>query len=125
MAREAVQAKELPAPIGPFSPAVKSGDTLYVSGHVAQDPATGKLIEGGVAEQTERVLQNVAAVLGAARKSLSDVVSARVYLVDMADFAAMNAVYTRHFKAPYPARTTIAVLALPMGAKVEIELIAR
>ncbi len=111
-------------PVGPFSPAVRDGDRVYTSGQIAQDPATGKLIEGGVAAQTERVLRNVEAVLNAADKSLADVVKVNVYLTDMRNFAEMNEVYARHFAAPYPARTTIAVAALPLGAIVEMEMIA-
>ena len=111
-------------PVGPFSPAVRDGDRVYTSGQIAQDPATGKLIEGGVAAQTAQVLQNLEAVLHAADKSLADVVKVNVYLTDMRNFAEMNEVYARHFAAPYPARTTIAVAALPLGAIVEIEMIA-
>ncbi len=111
-------------PVGPFSPAVRDGDRVYTSGQIAQDPSTGKLIDGGVAAQTERVLQNLEAVLNAAEKSLADVVKVNVYLTDMRNFAEMNEVYARHFAAPYPARTTIAVAALPLGAIVEMEMIA-
>ena len=111
-------------PVGPFSPAVRDGDRVYTSGQIGQDPATGKLIEGGVAAQTEQVLQNLEAVLSAANKSLADVVKVNVYLTDMRNFAEMNEVYARHFVAPYPARTTVAVAALPLGAVVEIETIA-
>jgi len=111
-------------PVGPFSPAVRDGDRVYTSGQIAQDPATGKLIEGGVAAQTEQVLKNLEAVLNAAEKSLADVVKVNVYLTDMRNFAEMNEVYARHFAAPYPARTTVAVAALPLGAIVEMEMIA-
>jgi 2-iminobutanoate/2-iminopropanoate deaminase len=111
-------------PVGPFSPAVRDGDRVYTSGQIAQDPATGKLIEGGVVAQTEQILQNLEAIMSAANKSLADVVKVNVYLTDMRNFAEMNEVYARHFVAPYPARTTVAVAALPLGAAVEIELIA-
>jgi 2-iminobutanoate/2-iminopropanoate deaminase len=111
-------------PVGPFSPAVRDGDRVYTSGQIAQDPATGKLIDGGVAAQTEQVLQNLEAILSAANKSLADVVKVNVYLTDMWNFAAMNEVYAKHFVAPYPARTTVAVAELPLGAVVEIEMIA-
>jgi 2-iminobutanoate/2-iminopropanoate deaminase len=111
-------------PVGPFSPAVRDGDRVYTSGQIAQDPATGKLIDGGVAAQTEQVLQNLEAILSAANKSLADVVKVNVYLTDMRNFAAMNEVYAKHFVAPYPARTTVAVAELPLGAVVEIEMIA-
>jgi len=111
-------------PVGPFSPAVRDGDRVYTRGQIAQDPATGKLIEGDVAAQTAQVLQNLEAVLHAADKSLADVVKVNVYLTDMRNFSEMNEVYARHFAAPYPARTTIAVAALPLGAIVEMEMIA-
>ena len=111
-------------PVGPFSPAVRDGDRVYTSGQVAQDPATGKLVEGGVVAQTEQIFHNLAAILSAANKSFADVVKVNVYLTDIRDFVAMNEVYAKHFAAPYPARTTLGVAALPLGAEVEIELIA-
>lgn len=111
-------------PVGPFSPAVRDGDRVYTSGQVAQDPATGKLIAGGVAAQTEQIFHNLAVILSAAGKSLSDVVKVNVYLTDIQTFAEMNDVYARHFAAPFPARTTVGVAALPLGAQVEIETIA-
>ncbi len=114
----------LAKPVGPFSPAVRDGDRVYTSGQVAQDPATGRLIAGGVAAQTEQIFRNLALILSAADKSLGDVVKVNVYLADMRDFAEMNEVYARHFAPPYPARTTVAVAALPLGAQVEIETIA-
>ena len=111
-------------PVGPFSPAVRDGDRVYTSGQVAQDPVTGKLIEGGVAAQTEQIFRNLDVILEAADKSLADVVKVNVYLTDIKRFAEMNEVYARHFVAPYPARTTLGVAALPLGAEVEIEMIA-
>jgi 2-iminobutanoate/2-iminopropanoate deaminase len=125
MPREAITTDEIAKPVGPFSPAVRSGDFIYLSGQTAQDPATGKLIQGDAAAQTEQIFKNLDAVLRAAGKSFADVVRVGVFLTDMADFAAMNAVYARHFDPPYPARTTVAVAALPLGATVEIELVAR
>lgn len=125
MAREAVTTDRIAAPVGPFSPAIRAGETLYLSGQVAQDPATGRLVEGDVGRQTEQILRNVGAVLQAAGKSFSDVVKVAVFLTDMRDFQAMNAAYARHFDPPYPARTTVAVAALPLGAAVEIDLLAR
>jgi 2-iminobutanoate/2-iminopropanoate deaminase len=121
---EPIVSDRLPKPVGPFSPAVRDGDRVYTSGQVAQDPATGKLIEGGVAAQTEQILKNLATLLSAADKSLGDVIKVNVYLTDIKQFAEMNDVYMKHFAAPYPARTTVAVLALPLGAAVEIETIA-
>jgi 2-iminobutanoate/2-iminopropanoate deaminase len=123
MVRTAITAEELPAPVGPFSMAVHGGGLLFLSGQVAQDPATGKLIDGDTGRQTEQILNNVAAVLAAAGKSLADVVRVGVYLTDMADFAAMNEEYGKHFTIPYPARTTIGVAALPLGAAVEIDVV--
>ena len=120
----AITSDRLAAPAGPFSPAVRDGARIYTSGQVAQDPATGKLIAGGVAAQTEQILHNIAVILSVADKSLGDVVKVNVYLTDMQGFAEMNEVYARHFAPPYPARTTVAVAALPLGAQVEIETIA-
>jgi len=125
MKKEAVVTDKIAKPVGPFSPAVRAGGSVYLSGQVAQDAATGRLVEGDVARQTEQVLRNVRAVLEAAGKNLSDVVAVRVYLTDMTNFAAMNEVYARHFEPPYPARTTIGMKALPLGAEVEIDLIAQ
>jgi 2-iminobutanoate/2-iminopropanoate deaminase len=119
-----ITSDRLAKPVGPFSPAVRDGDRVYTSGQVAQDPATGRLIEGGVAAQTEQIFHNLAVILSAADKSLGDVVKVNVYLTDMQGFAEMNEVYARHFAAPYPARTTIGVAALPLGAAVEIETVA-
>src|SRR6202035_2068303 len=112
-------------PVGPFSPAVRAGEFVYLSGQVAQDATTGRLIAGDVAVQTEQIFKNLEAVLRAAGKTFADVVKVSVYLTDMADFAAMNVVYGRHFEAPYPARTTVAVASLPLGATVEIDIVAR
>jgi 2-iminobutanoate/2-iminopropanoate deaminase len=123
MTRNPVTSPKLSPPVGPFSMAVRGGDALFVSGQVAQDPATGALIEGGVARQADQVLRNLAAVLEAAGKDLDDVVRVGVYLTNMADFAAMNEVYLRHFQARYPARTAIGVAALPLGAAVEMDAI--
>jgi 2-iminobutanoate/2-iminopropanoate deaminase len=124
MTRNPVTTEKLATPVGPFSLAVHGGDALFLSGQVAQDPATGALIDGDVARQADQVLRNLAAVLEAAGKNLGDVVRVGVYLTDMADFAAMNEVYLRHFQAPYPARTAIAVAALPLGAAIEMDAIA-
>ncbi|MBV8403333.1 MAG: reactive intermediate/imine deaminase [Gammaproteobacteria bacterium] len=125
MPREAISSDRLPPPVGPFSAAVRMGGFLFVSGQVALSPATGRLIEGDVSAQTEQVLENLRTVLAAAGKTLADVARVNVYLTDMKHFAQMNAVYARHFTAPYPARTTVAVAALPLGAAVEIDLIAQ
>jgi len=124
MPREAFSSERIAAPVGPFSPGVRVGDLLFLSGQ-ALSPSTGRLIDGDVTLQTEQVLQNLRTLLAAVGKSLGDVARVNVYLTDMQDFAAMNAVYARYFDAPYPARTTVAVAALPLGAAVEIDLIAR
>ena len=121
---EPLAAAGAPAPIGPYSPgrAVPSGGRWVVtSGQTGIDPATGKLVDGGVAVQTERVLQNVRAVLQSGGADLGDVVKTTVFLFDMADFAAMNEVYARVFGDHKPARTTVAVKGLPLNCLVEIE----
>ena len=124
MSRQAVVTDKIARPVGPFSPAIVDNGRVYTSGQVAQDPNTGKLVDGGVAAQTAQAINNLEAVLAAAGKSLTDVVKVNVYLVDMKSFAEMNGVYAERFHAPYPARTTVAVAALPLGAAVEIEAIA-
>lgn len=120
----AITAEHLAPPAGPFSPAIRIGEALYLSGQVAQDPVTGALVPGDVTRQAEQIFRNIQEVLEAAGKTFADVVRVGVYLTDIRDFQAMNAVYARHFGAPYPARTTVAVAALPLGAAVEIDLIA-
>lgn len=116
-----------PAAIGPYAQAVRTGGFVYTSGQVALDPATGNLIQGGITEQTERVCENLRAVLNEAHLNLTDVVKTTVFLKDMADFGAMNEVYARYFAAQDvvpPARSTVQVAALPKNALVEIECIA-
>ena len=125
MPREAISTPEIAPPVGPFSSGVRAGELIFLSGQVAQDPATGKLITGDVAAQAEQIFRNFAAVLRAAGKTFADVVRVGVYLTNMADYPALNAVYGRHFEAPYPARTAIAVTALPLGAVVEMEFVVR
>jgi 2-iminobutanoate/2-iminopropanoate deaminase len=124
MPKNAVVTDKIAKPVGPFSPAIVDHGRVYTSGQVAQDPRTGKLIEGGVAAQTAQAISNIEAVLAAAGKSLQDVVKVNVYLTDMNSFADMNRVYAECFSAPYPARTTVTVSALPLGAAVEIEVVA-
>jgi 2-iminobutanoate/2-iminopropanoate deaminase len=113
-----------PQPIGPYSQGVISGGLLFCSGQIALDPATGELVQGDVDVQTERVLQNLIAVLREAKMGPENVVKATVYLTDMADFPKMNDVYGRYLGTKPPARTTIAVAGLPRGVKVEIDVIA-
>ena len=124
-ARETVSAADAPLAVGPYSHAVRAGRLVYLSGQAPLDPATGKLVEGDVATQTERVFANLSVVLTAAGLTFDHVVKANVYLTDLSDFAAMNEVYAHVFSEPYPARTTVAVAGLPLGAQVEIELVAR
>jgi 2-iminobutanoate/2-iminopropanoate deaminase len=123
MTRKAITSDKLPTQVIPISLAVYGGPLLYLSGQVAQDPATGKLIDGDVAQQTDQILRNIATALQAAGKDLDDVVRVGVYLTDMADFAAMNEVYGKYFTEPYPARTAIGVAALPLGAVVEMDAV--
>jgi len=125
MTRKHVESARGPAALGPYSAAVWAGDLLYLSGQTPVDPKSGELIEGDVGAQTQRALDNLEAVLVDAGLSMNDVIKCNVYLADMADFAAMNAVYGKRFTKPYPARTTIAVRALPRDAQVEIELVAK
>jgi 2-iminobutanoate/2-iminopropanoate deaminase len=114
-----------PAPRGPYSPAVKAGDTIYVSGQIPLDPATGQLAPGGIGPETRQVLTNIQKILEGAGASMSQVVRCGVYLVDAADFQPMNAVYTEFFGDAKPARTTIIVAALPLpNARVEIDAVA-
>ncbi len=124
MPRKAISAPGATA-IGPYSHAIESGDLLCLSGQTPIDPATSKLVNGGIAEQTEQCFRNLFAVLQAAGATPDQVIKVNVYLADMGDFPAMNEVYARQFNPPHPARTTIGVAALPLGARVEIELIAR
>jgi 2-iminobutanoate/2-iminopropanoate deaminase len=123
MSMTAVTSPEIAPPIGPFSHAIEVGGFIYCSGQVGQDPATGKVVEGGIAAETERAFQNLAAVLKAAGRSFEHVARAGVYLTSMSDFVAMNGIYAKYFSRPFPARTTIAVAALPLGACVEIDLV--
>jgi 2-iminobutanoate/2-iminopropanoate deaminase len=125
MQKAVITSDRIAPPVGPFSPAIRAGDTVYLSGQVAQDPATGKLIDGDVTRQTEQILKNIDAVLEASGLTLRDVVRVGVFLTDMHDFQAMNAVYAGRFEPPYPARTTVAVAALPLGALVEMDVVAR
>ena len=123
MTREAIQPNGVPAPVPPYSPVVAAGDLVFTAGQVAMDPA-GAIVAGGVAEQTEQVLRNVAACMAAAGCSLDDVVKTTVFLDDLADFPAFDEIYARHFTRPFPARTTVQAGLAP-GVLVEIEAVAR
>lgn len=125
MTIETITSDKLSPPVGPFSPAVRSGDFLFFSGQVGQDPSSGKLVEGGVEQEARQLIRNLATLLKEAGKSFADVVKANILLTRIEDFAAINAIYAEHFSAPYPARTTVAVAALPLGASIEIELLVR
>ncbi len=125
MSKTAITSPELAPPVGPFSQAIEVGGFIYFSGQVGQDPVTGKVVEGGIAAETERVFQNLSAVLKAAGKSFDHVVRAGVYLTSMSDYVALNGIYAKHFSQPFPARTVISVAALPLGACVEIDLVVK
>jgi 2-iminobutanoate/2-iminopropanoate deaminase len=122
---KAVNSLSAPAALGPYSQAIVAGDFVFLSGQVPIDPATGDLVGGDIAAQTERVLDNLEAVLEAAGCAFSDVVKTTIYLVDLGDFQAVNATYAKRFVAAPPARATVQVAALPKGARVEIDAIAR
>ncbi len=123
--RSAIRTTQAPAAIGPYSQAIRSGDLLFTSGQIPLDPATGQIVDGDISAQTRRVMANLGAVLAAAGVGFADVVKTTIFLIDMADFAAVNAVYGQHFAAAPPARSTVAVARLPRDARVEIEMIAR
>jgi len=125
MRKTAITSPELTPPVGPYSQAILVDGFLYLSGQVGQDPATGRLAAGGIAAETEQVFSNAGAVLRAAALGFDDVVSVRVFLTRMGDYQAVNAIYGRHFAHPFPARTAVGVAALPLGACVEIDMIAR
>jgi 2-iminobutanoate/2-iminopropanoate deaminase len=124
MTKKVIFTENAPAVVGPYSQAIQAGDFIYTAGQIALDPATGKLVEGDVAAQAERAIQNIAAVLAAAGASLDDVIKTTVYLRTMNDFAAMNAVYSRLFGENRPARSTIAIDGIPLGGVFEIEVVA-
>lgn len=111
--------------VGPYSPAVEAGDFVYFSGQIPVDSKTGKIVDGGIKEQAVKCLENLTAVLDAASVTSDNIIKTTVYLTDMANYAVVNEVYANYFKEPYPARTAIAVVALPLGANVEIEVVAR
>jgi len=123
MGKEAIKTPNAPAAVGPYSQGIKANDLIFVSGQLPMTP-DGKLVTDDIAAATKRSLQNVSAVLAAAGASMNDVVKVTVFLVDMADFGAMNEVYKEFFTEPYPARAAVAVKTLPKGAPLEIEAIA-
>jgi len=124
MSRESVETERAPKAIGPYAQAIKASGFVYTAGQIPIDPKTGNLVEGGIKEQTRRVLENLKAVLEASGSSANQVVKTTVYLKNMADFGAMNEVYAEYFGNAKPARSTVAVAELPRGALVEIDLVA-
>jgi len=122
--REAVSTPAAPAAIGPYSQAIRAGDTVWVAGQLGLDPATGKLVEGGIEAETRRALENVRAILEAAGLSLEDVVQTQVFLADLDEFQAMNAVYATFFPAAPPARATVQAARVPKGGRVEVLAVA-
>jgi 2-iminobutanoate/2-iminopropanoate deaminase len=113
-----------PKAVGPYSHGIRIGDFLFCSGQIPLDPATGNLVEGGIEKQTERVLENIKILLADQGLDFSNVIKTTVFVMNLGEFAAMNGVYSRYFKSPFPARSTVQVSGLPKGAAVEIEIIA-
>jgi 2-iminobutanoate/2-iminopropanoate deaminase len=122
--KQAIFAPGGPAAIGPYSPALRAGNLLFISGQVPMDAATGNLVDGDIAVQTRRVLENIGTLLSAAGLAHSDVVRTTVFLADMSDFAVMNGAYGEFFSEPYPARSTVQAARLPRDARIEIDVIA-
>lgn len=123
MSRSIIATDHAPAAIGPYSQAVKAGNTVYLSGQIPLDPATGELVAGDIAEQTRRVFRNMTAVCEAAGGSLAQVVRVGIYVTDLAHFGTVNAIMAEFMQTPYPARSTIEVSALPKGAQVEMDAV--
>ena len=123
MPRSIISTDQAPAAIGPYSQAVRAGNTVYFSGQIPLDPAAGTLVEGDISTQTRRVFDNLKAVAVAAGGSLAQVVRVGIYVTDLANFAAVNAVMSEYFQQPYPARSTIEVSGLPKGAQVEVDAV--
>jgi 2-iminobutanoate/2-iminopropanoate deaminase len=122
--RELVTAAGAAKAIGPYSPALKAGNMVFLSGSIPLDPVTGQLVEGGIKEQTTRVMENIKALLAAAGADFNQVVRTTVFMIDLGEFAAMNEIYASYFSAPYPARSTVQVVKLPRDVRVEIDVIA-
>ena len=124
MSKQAISSPSAAKPVGPYSAALRAGQLLFVSGQVPIDPATGAMVGGDIAAQARRALDNVGLLLSAAGLSSADVVRTTVFLADMNDFAAMNAIYATYFSEPYPARSTVQAARLPRDARIEIDAIA-
>jgi len=123
--KKAIQSHAAPAAVGPYSQAVEQEGWIFCSGQIGLEAGSGKLVEGGIEAQTRRVMENLREVLAAAGAGLRDVVKTTIFLTDLHDFETVNRIYSEHFEQPYPARSTVQVPALPRGARVEIEAIAR
>jgi len=119
-----IQTEHAPAALGPYSQAIEINGLIFCSGQIGLEPASGKLVEGGIEAETRHVLENIRAILAAAGLTLADVVSTTIFLIDLKDFEAVNHVYSEHFGAPYPARSTVQAAALPRGARIEIAAVA-
>ena len=124
LTKQLITAEGAPKAIGPYSAAVKIGNLLFLSGSIPLDPVSGQLVEGGIKEQTTRVMENIKALLAAAGADFSNITRTTVFMVDLGEFAAMNDVYASYFSAPYPARSTVQVVKLPRDVRVEIDVIA-
>ena len=126
MDKQAVRTEQAPAPFqgAPYSQGIVAGDLVFVSGQLGIDPAGGHVVEGGIVEQTDQTMKNLAAVLEEAGSSLDKALMVSIFLIDLGDFQAMNEAYSRHLSEPYPARATVQIAALPSGARVEIAVVA-
>ncbi|MBX7202893.1 MAG: RidA family protein [Bacteroidia bacterium] len=122
MKKQVILSNQAPAPIGPYSQAIKAGQFLFVSGQIPLDPVSGELVSGDIARETQQVMQNIAAILNAAGSGWEQVVKTTIFLTNMGDFAAVNEVYATYFSADFPARETVAVAGLPKGVRVEISV---
>lgn len=123
MTRDTIRTGDAPAAIGPYSQAVRHGDTVYLSGQIPLDPATMQLVEGDIAAQARRVFRNLRAVCEAAGSSLDGIVKLNIYMTDLGHFAQVNEIMAEYFSEPYPARATVEVSGLPLGAEVEVEAV--
>lgn len=124
MKQKVIETKFAPRPIGPYSQAIEFGQFLFCSGQICIDPNTNEVLRGSIQEQTTRVMENIKAVLLEAKLNFDNVVKTTIFLTDMSDFPAVNEIYGGYFKAPFPARSTVQVAALPKGVKVEVEVLA-
>ena len=123
--KKVIETRHAPAAIGPYSQAIETGDTIFLSGQIGLDPKKGSLVTGGIELETRQVLDNIREVLRAAGLGFGDVVKTTIFLINLADFEIVNGVYGQHFSEEFPARSTVQVAALPRGARIEIEVIAK